>query len=663
KKTKILLIIIALLINFLQSQSIDQYKELLEIYNKSKNMNIGESSFGAQSTNNNINNLDDQLKISHLYKKSIDINLKGHWNSKEDYKKWMDESSGDPNVMLLYGFVEDYLPYFGYDIFTQLDSLLFWPNISIPDNYVLGPGDNIEISIWGQAQLHALYTINRDGNIFDNNIGIVNLAGKTLKESRIFIMNKFSQKYSSLRGDNPQTFINVTLGALKSINVHFIGNVKIPGVQLVNPMSSIITGLFQAGGVDPTGSLRSIQVHRNGKLYKEIDLYSYLLNSDLFDNLILQNDDIIYVPPRISTITVDGEVFRRGKFEALQSEVLASVIKFSGGMKPNASKDIILRRIVPVAMRNSFKEPIEYKTITVDQLDKVAVQDGDYLTIGSIPNIVNEVIVSGQVKTPGSYVLTDSMTIKDILIRAGGIEDKNYLKSAYLDKIEVVRVDENSDKDIVIDFNYNDVINTDKYANFQLQKDDQVIVRKNIYYQKGNNVTINGEVQIPGLYPIKETDKTLEEIIHKAGGFTDMAFMDGIEITRNNKTLVWKNFSIPLIKGDIVFVPQKPGTIEVKGEVYNPGLIHFTKGQTVMSYVRSAGGLTSNAKRFNITLMYPNGNVKTKKYFPRKVMEGCTIIVQRKSEKNPFDILTIFRETATIVSSIALTYIAIKSTK
>lgn len=664
KFRNIVIVFMLITLNILNSQTMNEIKEMQELYDqykKSQSMNLGKTSFGEIKIGTDKNDFDQLSRINYFRKLSPDKALKGHWNSKEEYKNWLDETYGDVNTMTLYGFVEDPLPYFGYDIFTQLDSISFWPNISIPENYILGSGDNIEISLWGRAQLRESYTINRDGNIYNNSIGIIHLNGKTLKEARFFLKNKFSDKISSLQGKNPTSFINVTLGELKSINVHFIGNVKLPGVHLVHPLSSVITGLFQAGGIDTTGSLRKIQIHRNGKLYKEIDLYSYLINGDISVDILLQNNDIIIVPTRLSTITIKGEVFRSSKYEALENENLANIVQYAGGLKPTAANQIILKRIVPIEQRNTYDEPVEHKTIDSDQLQNMLSQDGDVLTISAIPPIINEVIISGQVKNPGSYVLTESMTIKDILIRAGGIEDKNYLKSAYLDKIEIVRVDENSDNDIVIDFNYHDLISTNKYEKFKLQKDDQIIVRKNIYYQKGNNIKINGEVLVPGLYPLKETEKSLQEIIQKAGGFTNKAFIDGIQITRNGKKLVWKNFSIPLIKGDNVFVPQRPGVIEVKGEVYNPGLIHFTKGQSVMSYVRSAGGLTSDAKRFNITLMYPNGNVKTKKIFPRTVKEGCIITVHRKSVKSPFDILTILKETTAIASSIALTYIAIKS--
>lgn len=559
--------------------------------------------------------------------------------------------------------VSQQVKYFGYEFFSRRDTIPFWPNISTPENYILGPGDNIEISLWGRAQVNESYTINRDGNIYDKSIGIIHLSSKTLKEARMFLKNRFAQKISSLIGKNPTSFINVTLGELKSINVHFIGNVKLPGVHLVHPMSTITTGLIQAGGIDTTGSLRKIQIHRNGELHREIDLYGYLLDGDISENILLQNDDIVNVPTRISTITIEGEVYRGGKFEALENEELDDIVQYAGGLKPNAASEMILQRIIPMDRRSVYLEPVEYKTITTDQLNTVVNQDGDVLTINAIPEIINEVYISGQVKNPGSYVLTDLMTVKDILIRAGGIEDENYLKSVYLDQIQIIRVDENNEYNTALELNLKDLLSTDKFDKYLLQKDDHIVVHKNMYYQIDNNIQIFGEVIVPGTYPLIEADETLREIIKRAGGFTDKAFTEGLQINRSDKRLVWDDLSITLVKGDTVFIPQRPGVVEIQGEVYNPGLVHFKKGRSVMSYVNSAGGLTNYGSRFNMSIMYPNGNVKPVKLIPRRVTDGCIIFVHKKPEKEPFDLGNFLTESLSIMSSAALIYITLDRIK
>ena len=633
KLKHIFIVLIIIIINILNSQTVDEIKEMQELYDQYK----------KKQTPELIQSLDREKTDKAIYGGPIEYDLLVPKSSIDSTKKQS--------------------KYFGYDFFSRRDSIPFWPNISSPENYILGPGDHVEISLWGRAQVNESYTINRDGNIYDKSIGIVHLSGKTLKEARFFLRNKYAQKISSLFGENPTSFINVTLGELKSINVHFIGNVKLPGVHLVHPMSTITTGLLQVGGIDTTGSLRKIQIHRNGKLYKEIDLYGYLLDGETSENILLQNDDIVNVPTRLSTITIEGEVYRSGIYEAQQSESLADIIKFAGGFKPIASNRMILKRIVPMVKRNDYIEPVEYKSITIDQLVKIVNQDGDVLTINPIPTVINEVFVSGQVKNPGSYVLTDSMTIKDILIRAGGIEDKNYLKSTYLDQIQIIRVDNNNDYNIILELNYKDLLSTNKIDKYILQKDDHIVVHKNTFYQKGNNIHIYGEVIVPGLYSLQELNRSLNEVIQKAGGFSDRAFIDGIQISRNGKRLVWDDLSIELVKGDTVFIPQKPGVVEIQGEVYNPGFVHFKKGRSVMSYVNSAGGVTNNGSRYKMSIMYPNGKVKPVKLFSPAVKDGCIIFVHQKREREPFNLGRFLNTTVALISSVALTYIALQSIK
>ena len=419
--------------------------------------------------------------------------------------------------------------------------------------------------------------------------------------------------------------------------------------------------MYQAGGVDTLGTLRDIQILRDGTLIKNFDLYEYLLNGDIAIDYLLQNNDVINVSPRGITVKVEGEVLNEGIYEAKERETLHDIISFAGGLKSDASDNVLLTRYIPIEERNFNELPVKNIDISYDDLSTLYCQDGDILVVQSTPQVSNYVVVSGQVKNPGKYVLTENLTIKKLLINAGGIEDSDYLKSAYLNEIEIVRVDEKNDKDEVIKINLNDIINTTKYDDFKLRKDDQIIIRKNIYYRTNNLVEVSGEVMIPGVYPLIKDNQTLERIIQKAGGFTNLAFLDGIEILRNNKRLVWKDFDVPLISGDKIIVPQKPGVVEVMGEVNNPGLIHFTKGRTLMSYVRSAGGVTNEGKRSNISVIYPNGNVKKRGVFPRLIEEGCIIQVYKKPDRNAVSLLAVLEQSVSIISSLALTYIAIQA--
>ena len=170
----------------------------------------------------------------------------------------------------------DKMPYAGYEIFSQRDSIPFWQNIPAPKDYILGSGDEVIISVWGESESYNEEIINRDGEIYIKNIGLINLSNKSLIDAKSYLLSKFSRVYSTLSGESPKSFIDITLGELKSINVHFVGSVNIPGVHLLHPFSNVVSGLIQAGGVSEDGSLRKIRVLRNNKVVKIIDLYDYM---------------------------------------------------------------------------------------------------------------------------------------------------------------------------------------------------------------------------------------------------------------------------------------------------------------------------------------------------------------------------------------------------
>ena len=186
--------------------------------------------------------------------------------------------------------------YYGYDFFTRNDSIAFWDNLPVPYDYILGPGDDLIILLWGETQLRKNFIISRDGTIYDDKVGLLNLSGKTLDESRKYLKSQFARVYSTLKGNNPSSYIDISIGRLGSINVNFVGNLNYPGVYPIHPFSTIITGLYQAGGIDTSGSLRNIQIKRNGVIYKDVDLYDYFIKGESSSIIQLRDQDIIVIP-------------------------------------------------------------------------------------------------------------------------------------------------------------------------------------------------------------------------------------------------------------------------------------------------------------------------------------------------------------------------------
>ena len=204
---------------------------------------------------------------------------------------------------------EPRLKHFGYDFFTIRDTISIWNNLPVSPSYILGPGDEIIISLWGETQLRDNYTIGRDGMVYIERVGQLSITGKSMEQAKKYLEKQFQKVFETLKGSRPSTYMDVSLGQLKSINVTFVGEVKSPGIYPVHPFSTVVTGLIQAGGVDTTGSLRNIQIIRSVTDPQQVDLYAFLLSGETGQaNMRLQDNDVIFIPPRSSSIEIDGAI-------------------------------------------------------------------------------------------------------------------------------------------------------------------------------------------------------------------------------------------------------------------------------------------------------------------------------------------------------------------
>ena len=516
-------------------------------------------------------------------------------------------------------FIEDSLskskmPFIGYDLFTQRDSIPFWQNLPISQNYIIGPGDEIIISLWGESNLSSSEFVNRDGEIFIENIGILNLGGKSLDDAKKYILSKFSKVYSTLIGQNPKSFLDLTLGELKSVNVHFLGFVNMPGVHLVHPFSNVINGLIQAGGVSNTGSLRNIKILRGNKIIAHIDIYKYLTEGIINQDIRLMDQDVIYVPARASTIPVTGAILRPGYYEVLENENISDLIKYSGGKDRRSSGSIFL-------FKNQSAKPESFIFDLNDNLN-IKISDGDSISFPTAPPINNFVNIQGQIKNPGYYPFNNKMKLYDVLNATNSLQDEDFSRTMNLTKIRIFRKNISGPENLTII--------SDLADNILLKNGDFILVVPNNVFQPLETVTITGEINAPGKYPVNNFTK-ISDILNLSGGFTDFALVDGIEIFRDSLKIAWKNKSIMLEGGDSLNVLRKSGTVLVKGEVNVPGYITFKRNQTIADYINEAGGLTSFAEKRNIYVIEPNGSsFQNKRWFSPAIKEGSTIVVEER---------------------------------
>ena len=558
---------------------------------------------------------------------------------------------------------DEKLKHFGYDFFTLRDSIPIWDNLPMPPSYRLGPGDEIIISLWGETQLRSSYTIGRDGMIYIERVGKISLADKSINQAKTYLEKQFQKVYETLKGSRPSTFMDVSLGQLKSINVTFVGEVKLPGIHPVHPFSTVLTSLIQAGGVDTTGSLRNIQIIRGDDDPEEVDLYAFLLSGETGKaNMRLQDNDVIFIPPRSSSIEIDGAIKRPGIYESLPNESVADLVDYAGGLKAKAQHKLAIFRFDPELETSDSQNPANALYTHRDKAGEISIQDVNRIMAYSVPDYTKSIYIYGQVKNPGEYGFEKGMDVLSLIKLAGGLFDDTYYQTIYAKRAEIIRRNPESNFPKVIPINLAELKQGNKTQNIELHNWDIMLVRKNQNFTVSKQVQITGEVKIPGVYSLRRPQESLADLLGRAGGYTAKAFVDGVKLYRDSIQVAIDNFNLSLMDGDSVSVPEHPGVVHVIGEVYNPGYVQYDRGRGLNNYIEAAGGFTLEARKKYITIIYPNGDVKVKDSFiPPRVKEGSLIIVQKAEEKLPFDGTAFLKETASIAASMATIFFIIKS--
>jgi protein involved in polysaccharide export with SLBB domain len=592
--------------------------------------------------------------------------------------------------------------HFGYSFFTQRDSVAFWENLPAPANYLLGPGDELVITLWGQTQHRQTYVISREGKIYDQKVGLLNLSGKNIELAASYLKIQFGRVYSTLNGNNPSTFIDISLGKLRSINVNFVGQFNYPGLHPIHPFSSLFTAIIQSGGVDTTGSLREVKIIRDGSVFQKLDLYDYFI-SGVTSNIQLRDQDVILISPRYSFVQIDSAVSRPGIYESLGDETIYDMIEVAGGVTYNSS-DIVAVRSTDVNSYKKYGIATKGSYITLSESKLKPAKAIDRITVNYLFKEDQTVEIIGQVKSPGSYYFSSGMTLNDLLALGGGFKDSTFIKSIVFSKAEIIRRNPFSLYDDVIPFNISDVLNNNLENPILLQNLDKVVIHENLNFFEKEYITIEGEVKIPGSYPLKYDGESLESFLQRAGGFSSKALKDGIYIFRDKKyfgnqdsfnssklkrvreetlsadknkeelsqgvniqlnerkiRVAWQNLNIALMQGDSIVVREKTKTVLVSGAIYNPGIQEFRKGKSIRYYLNRSGGLNNQGNKNSIIVLYPNGNVVPKRWYSSpKIVDGSTIIVNEKPFQEPFDITQFATNWTSIVSSVITAVILTK---
>ena len=493
---------------------------------------------------------------------------------------------------------------YGRNIFTN-DKLSFEPdlNMATPQNYRLGPGDEIIIDIWGASEDIIRKEISPDGSINVPGLGVISLNGMNIADAKEYLKSELSKIYAD-EGNQ----IQVTLGKTRSIKINVMGEVMVPGTYTLSAFASVFHALYSAGGVTDLGSLRNIKVARNGKTVAEVDVYEYIMQGKTSDDINLQEGDVVIVPTYDAIVKVEGKVKRPMKYEMKENETVSTLLKYAGFFAPNAYKNSV--RVVR-------QEGREYSIATVerDNFGAFKLMDGDVVSADSIINrFSNKLEIKGAVYRPGIYEYCESInTVKKLLQQADGL-----LGDAFTNRAVLYRQRENLTSEVfpvdvkgILDGTAEDV---------ELRKNDILFVPSIYDIKNIGNVYISGEVVKPGTYPYAD-NMTLEDIVITAGGLKDAASLVRVDISRRMKDnkgthaidTVGQNFSYGpkdgfIVDGepgfvlepfDQVFVRRSPGyseqkNVTVNGEVLYSGEYSLNyKNERLSSLISRAGGLTA----------------------------------------------------------------------
>ena len=670
---------------------------------------------------------------------------------------------------------------FGRNVFRSR-ALTFEPNENqaTPENYRLGPGDEVIIDIWGENERSLREEISPEGNIMVEQVGPVYLNGLTIKEANAKLRGVFDQIYAGVSGDSPASEVRVTLGRLRTIQVNVMGEVEMPGTYRLSSFATVFHALYQAGGVTDIGTLRNIRVLRSGREVASVDIYKYLFHGDSKDDIRLEEGDIVLVPSYDLLVEVTGCVKRPMRYEMEAGEPLSQLLAYAGGFTGDAygrevrvvrtmgrehelfnvdsvgygtfalmdGDSVVVGRVLDryanrIEVQGAVYRPGMYELgegthtvreligraeglredafrgrallfrerddltpeiVAVDlegvlsgRLTDISLRRNDVLVVSSVHDLEDRggFTIGGEVARPGVYPYAAHTTVEDLIVQAGGLLD-----GASTVKVEVSRrlkdpksTTPSNGVGKVYAFSLKEGLVVDGEAGFELAPFDVVEVRRSPGYQPQRQVVLDGEVVFTGNYTLIRKNERLSDLVKRAGGITDDAYVRGGRLIRRmneeeravrdaarsaaqqnrgadsvsleklmaddyyavgielDKALSnpGSDYDVVLREGDRLVVPEYVSTVKINGDVMYPNTTVYLKDKRVKYYIAQAGGYGARAKRNKAYIVYMNGRVARVKG-RAKVEPGCEIIVPSKRDRKRMGIAEILGLTTSAAS-------------
>ena len=505
---------------------------------------------------------------------------------------------------------------FGYDFFNQKYPFSPEKNIPVGPEYIIGPDDSFTVHLWGKVEETHVVTVSRDGGITLPRLGTLIVGGLTKSELEKFLINKFKEYY-------PDFNMHITMGALKTIDIYMVGELNRPGTYNLSSLSTVVSALSASGGPSKNGSLRNIDIRRNGELLKTIDLYDFFINGLKENDITLKQGYTVFVPVIGPTAAVSGQVKRPAIYEMKNEQTLDELIELAGGVLPTSHlQNVVIERIVGHKRREvaSFDlDPLNEKTAV--NL-KTVIKDGDLIKIYPVHKDIEKIVyLEGNVKYPNEYALKEGMKIKDI------IPSYDYLLPEPYPQAEIIRLVPPDLHPEIRTFDLGKMLDGDEIENIVLNDRDRIKIYNKWEKQNIPEVSISGALRNPGIFRLYE-GMTIKDLIFAAGNTTRNAYLTKGELTRvvpgeSGTDIIKIDFSpqkviegnlednLKLQADDQVFIreiPKYSSALEKKvyleGEFRFPGEYSFSEGEKISSVIERAGGLTEEA--------YPYGAIFTR---------------------------------------------------
>lgn len=493
---------------------------------------------------------------------------------------------------------------FGRDIFNNKD-LTFEPamNIATPQSYVLGPGDAVSVDVYGASQKTFDCTISPDGQIVIEGFGPIQVGGLTVAAAKARIRSTLGSRYSSSR-------ISLSLGQTRTISVNVMGEVKVPGTYTLSAFATVFHALYMAGGTNELGTLRNIKIYRRNQLISVCDIYDYILNGKMTGNVRLNDGDVITVGPYDCLVDISGKVKRPMYYEMKKNESVGTLLKYAGGFTGDAYTK---------AVRVNRKTGREYAVFNVEEFDmnSFRIADADSVSVDSIlPRYRNTVEIKGAVFRPGMYQLGDGInSVRTLIQHAEGLTEDAFTNRAVMHRMK----DDRTLKVIPVDIKG---IMSGTVADIPLKENDVLFIPTKQTAMSERTITIQGEVQYPGIYKYAD-DETLEDLVLQAGGLKDNASTVKVDVARRvaspyattTDSIIAHNYTFSLKEGfvidgepgfvlqpfDEVYVRKNPSysiqqNVFIEGEAQFPGTYTLSKRNARLTdLLKAAGGITDIA--------------------------------------------------------------------